>query len=148
MESGGGLKIANCKFNGQPGLNAPSYCVDIAISDGTGVLLLTGNSMENWTTSAIRVVQSAGRFGLATIVGNQFAPYASGKTYISLTGASTSTMEDWSITGNVFSGNSAGSGTSVSATNVGGLVMAGNLHTTGQTLLTQSGCTRVSNKDV
>jgi hypothetical protein len=109
--SSGGLKIINNKFNYNSNQKySYAYYADIS---GTSDLVIAGNSFENYTVSAIKIVPP-GRFSNVTISGNQFAVLStSQKASIDIT-----KVDGLSIVGNVLN-KVAGSGdTAINLSNV------------------------------
>lgn len=81
QESGGGLKVTNTKINTLYGTGYFTRGIDISISAVTGILVLSGLSVENITTNGIRVtVTGAGTFQGIVIDGVQVGFYTSGST--------------------------------------------------------------------
>lgn len=75
LESSGGAKITNCKFNGSPDGHFAAYMIDMAPA-ATTVILLVGNcSFENYDNTAIRLVGP--NWDHIVIHGCQFADYGS-----------------------------------------------------------------------
>jgi hypothetical protein len=80
QESGGGLKLSDNKFLGATAVRG----LDVAVADGvnTSIVLLSNNSFENHTTSAIRVTQAGpsftGSFFNVVLSGNQFSVRGTG----------------------------------------------------------------------
>lgn len=133
--SGGGLKIANCKFNGYYGESTnqkwAQYGIDLAIGAGvaTSDLLVTGTSIEAYQSAGVRVVQSStGTFYHTVIVGNQFAQNVTGAKGVEMSGTATTALRTVTIGGNVFGGSGSGTGVPISLTNVGGVTISGNAY--------------------
>ena len=132
QESGGGLKVSNCKFNG----GAPSgmtNAIDVLITgDVTGVLTVHGCSIENYTSTGVKIATaSSGQFVNGSITGNEIVPFTSGTTGVRLTGPSVS---NFAITGNAF-----GATTAVAITDTSHIAVAGNTYSGVTTKLSQSG---------
>lgn len=125
-ESGGGLKMTGNKFIG--GTNH----LDLAVADGvaTSILLVSANSFENFTNSAIRLGQAGttGTYSQVTITGNQFSGQRSGTNFHVQIGAGISAVN---ITGNDFhaAGNNSASYIAVNGGNL--FNIDGNLMNTG-----------------
>lgn len=128
--SGGGLRITGNKFN--EGVVDP---IRVAMSGvTTGVLTVTGNSIENFTGSGIKVdMTSSAYFVNGTITGNEIVPFQTGTIGVRLTSTS-STLSNFTICGNAF-----GSTTGVSLNNALSVAIAGNSYSGVTTNLAQTG---------
>jgi hypothetical protein len=151
-ESGGGLRVIGNKFNGgsasAPYSSGPA--LDLAYSttsEPTSVLIISGNSFENYGTAGVRlVVTSTAAFsGYVSITGNEFAPYTSSAQAVVITGTSGQHITDVSITGNVMHGESS-SAVAVSLTYVDGAILA-NTYGGWSSNLSLSNCTAVVTPD-
>jgi len=109
----GGLRIINNKFNYNSNQKY-AYAYYGAIT-GTSDLLISCNSFENYTISAIKIHgSSSSRFSNISITGNQF----SGLTSTTRSNIVIDTSDNISITGNVFGKYSSASDTAITLTNV------------------------------
>lgn len=88
QESGGGLKIINCKFNAST-IDYPLYHVDLNIKEATSILLVQNNSFEGFKVSGVRArVVSGSAFDHIVVNNNQFSSYtAEQKIFVDLDGA-------------------------------------------------------------
>ena len=112
--SSGGLKLIGNKILGfKKGIR-------LAINSTTSILLMTGNSLENQTTTCIELVVATGvTFESVTITGNQFAPL--GSIAITIIG-----VNNVSITGNIIETNPAGGGVAVQVSGSSNGIIDGN----------------------
>lgn len=99
QENSGGMKITNCKFNGDASggfLNTYSYYY--AGSQETSDLQFTNNSFENFSTTGIYITKGSSNFSNVVIAGNQFAVGATGANpYVYING-----VTGISVSGNSF----------------------------------------------
>ena len=115
QESGGGLKVTNCKFN-----NAPTYGYWGNFTGSTSVLIFTGNSFENIYGNSIRLTGNSIFNGSIVISGNEFSNFAPAAVCdIYMTGV---TILPTNITGNTFDANHSGD-TAIYASFIGGLAV-------------------------
>lgn len=138
--SGGGLKVTNTKFNYDYYGGKVQYHYLTEFSGGlTSVLLMHGNSFENFTTAAIKH-QGGGFAGYMSFTGNEFAGGDPGATGIDILNAS-----GISITGNVFVDDEA-TRTSIKLTNCNDITLL-NTHrnTTADKRYVLINCTNVIN---
>ena len=96
QQSSGGLKITGCKFNGGTGVKFTNQLY-VAINGTTSDLLVSGNSFENFDSTAINISVSGASFSNITITGNQFAGLGAKNNDIKIGG-----INPVIITGNVF----------------------------------------------
>jgi len=107
--SGGGGKIVACKFNtyDDPAISGATGFTDhisVDLPPGIGILLITGNSLENVSRYSIDVNNSLE----VVIVGNQFGHYISGSlAAIHMVGTADSLVEGNFFRGTVVSGSPA-----------------------------------------
>ena len=143
QESGGGLRLVNCKINGNPGSFA--YGLDVAPTATTGVLLVGNNSFENVGVNAIRIATTSTiSFGRITVHGNEFGLYNdSAGSPILLTGAFAGSIYDVAVTGNTFLANVTTTHNCVSATYAKNIRLSGNVNNGFPDLLDQTSCTNV-----
>jgi hypothetical protein len=135
-QSGGGIKITNCKFNG-----GVQYGIALILDPGavTGVVNISNNSIENFTVAGIYVQATSGNLVGGTIVGNEIIDYTAPADGIHLNG---SAMNGWTVIGNAIGAGSA----HIRATNVTRLTVAGNAYNGGGTKRVFTGGT-VNNLD-
>jgi hypothetical protein len=123
VESGGGLKISDCKFNANSVDTLQNNCITVLLNAQTTVDLLISNcSFENYLDDAINIrAINAGQFHEILITGNQFAPNSANADGIVINGAS-GTIASVAITGNVmkFTGDTAVSLTSIAKVSFSG----------------------------
>lgn len=140
-ESGGGLKLDNCKVNRGPrgGVGKFAFGVYLAVADGvsTSVFMFTGNSFENTTSAGIlaRPAGTTGSIGKMAIVGNEFS--ANGVA-IDVEGYSPAVpFSNLAIDGNVIDGST----NAIYLQNVDGFAIGPNiLRVTGNGILIDTGC--------
>lgn len=127
-ESGGGLRFVANKINGgtQPGYTSTAkfaYGIDLAIADGNTVdLMVSGCSLENCTTAAIKVsAQNTGTFRGISVVGNEIGYCGNG---IQMWGTGTQ-IGSAVIDGNVFTSIGANA---IHALYMNGLTIGANHH--------------------
>lgn len=77
QRSGGGLKIANCKFNSYNGGVGPypKICLDLNITGATAVLTVIGNSFENFRDYGVLILGNGATFEGIVISDNHFSAY-------------------------------------------------------------------------
>lgn len=148
-ESGGGLKMTNCKINGT-GILAQQYTTGIDChfdSIQTSVLLISNCSLENVSGDMIKVTTSGTtpRMALINIVGNEIALGAnSGGHAINIAAANLGEIFQVIIDANTFKAWSAGPAEAISLTNIDNVFIGTYTVSTNWTgFLTQSGCTNV-----
>lgn len=138
-ETGGGLRLHDCKFNDYAGSGHFSAGLDAAIGASTAVLLVSGSSFENINGPCIKGRQVSG-VGLVaiTIGGNEFAYYGS-------TGASAVDIDGWRDVAVVGNTGFAGSTTSpmVALANVTGGFVGANASSGFASEVTLTSCTGV-----
>jgi hypothetical protein len=128
--SGGGLRVTGSKLNG--GVVDP---IRVAMtSQITGVLTVTGNSIENFSGVGVKVEIAGGTFVNGTITGNEIVPFQSSTTGVRLTSSSGGTLSNFTICANAF-----GSTTGVSLNNALNVAIAGNSYSGVTTNLAQTG---------
>lgn len=139
VESSGGGKIINCKFNGASASDSFLYGIDLtSAATTTGNFQVSNNSIENVRSHGIKI---AAQWHDLVIVGNQF-----GLSYNTAnnTGNAINVSGNWDgivIANNSFTGGSTP--TAVSLSNINNAVLVGNVNRTFSGMLTQSGCTNV-----
>jgi hypothetical protein len=103
VESGGGLKLSNLKFNTNSTDTLPTNCVEVVLDNQTtSDLLVTNSSFENYTGKGISVKAiNGGAFFHVVVNGNQFAPNSSNADAVFIDGSG-GTIRDVAITGNAF----------------------------------------------
>jgi lysophospholipase L1-like esterase len=103
VESGGGLKLSNLKFNTNSTDTLPTNCVEVVLDNQTtSDLLVTNSSFENYTGKGISVKTiNGGAFFHVVVNGNQFAPNSSNADAVFIDGSG-GTIRDVAITGNAF----------------------------------------------
>ena len=145
MESSGGGKIINCKFNMAIDTKKFLHGIDVNIPAGgqTSILLISNSSFENVRGNGINAsVISTGRFGYIFVTGSQFALYENTTGHaISITADTLGNSNGVIIANNIFLG-----GASVSAidlTKINQVSITDNINYSFGSLLTQSGCTNV-----
>ncbi len=77
-ESGGGLRLTNCKFNSSAGGHKFATAIDVQMASGVSTvdLLVSNSSIENFTTSGIKIRGSAGgQINDILVNGVQFGNY-------------------------------------------------------------------------
>lgn len=97
QESGGGLRVTNCKINtyiGAPGEFAYGLDVTIASSVTTAVLLVSNTSIENITANAVRVDGTAGTFNKVILAGIETDLNSTTTNSISIVAASDIVISD------------------------------------------------------
>jgi hypothetical protein len=101
VESGGGLKISNVKFNSNSVDTLPNNCIEVVLDNQTtSDLLVSNSSFENYAGKAISIKTiNAGSFYHIVINGNQFAPNSSGADGIFIDGSG-GNIRDVAVTGN------------------------------------------------
>ena len=106
-ESGGGLKLIGCKFNGGSS-GAPYYCdlshVSMTAGSGTStsILISEGTSYENYGTTHYAIdllVSGTGTFDYVSIGGGEVAPYSTGGGGFRIRGRSGHVLKQVSIQG-------------------------------------------------
>jgi len=122
-ESGGGLKMVGNKFNFGSDNKLAKYGIDAALNKTSVDILITGNSIENFDSSAIYIHPSV-TFGDITITGNQISSYRNNtdRPNIWVDGTGT-TLSNVSITGNVMRGFTTD--TAIYIKNVSGVTVSG-----------------------
>lgn len=95
-ESGGGLKLSNCKFN-RSGTPVPAIAIDINMVGGTADFMATNNSFENYSRNAIKIRTASIAFHNISITGNQFYSANTSTSDINILG-----INNIAITGNNF----------------------------------------------
>jgi hypothetical protein len=103
VESGGGLKLSNLKFNTNSTDTLPTNCVEVVLDNQTtSDLLVTNSSFENYTGKGISVKTiNGGAFFHVVVNGNQFAPNSSNADAVFIDGSG-GAIRDVAITGNAF----------------------------------------------
>lgn len=97
QQSGGGLKVTNCKINtyiGAPGEFARGVDVVIASGVATSVLLVSNTSIENVTANAMYIDGSAGTFGKIILAGVECYLNSTTTNAVSITSASDIVVSD------------------------------------------------------
>lgn len=126
--SGGGLKISNSKFNQSRGYIGGIYqvitgkvAIDVNITDNTSDLVLTGNSIEGYAESAIRI-RSNGLFTNVNIGNNQISSAGAINT---MPVVDISNIRNLSMVGNTFHKND-GNDTAIKIVSVNGAEVKSN----------------------
>lgn len=149
-ESGGGLKISNCKFNNYYTGSAVT-CFDASF--GTGVLTsdlqMTNCSLENYSGTGIRIaVTGSGAFNNVGITNNQICPFVASANGIQITGG----VKNVAIVGNHLSNGVSFSGTGINVNGTSQLTIGLNTYKVGtshgwSSLISLTSCTSVNNLD-
>jgi len=138
--SSGGLRLANNKFNGRGTakfLDGARY--DTGAGVATGSLLLTGNSIENWSRHGLYMTSpSVGTLSGIVITGNEFASSGATNSSIHIDGSAGGAVSSVVITGNILACPVSGIGAVKLNTTVG-VHMAGNKSYQGNLLTTRIG---------
>lgn len=139
QESGGGLKVIGNKFlcPGEPGAVRG---FELAVADGvhTSILLVLGNSFENFSRSSIRIThagpQNSGSFAKVNVTGNQFTGGRSAGPVIDICGrGSAYSLGDFLISSNTFDGDGARPSSFVSVANAARVAVTSNVFFNGPT---------------
>jgi len=101
IESGGGIKLSNLKFNANSVDTLGVDCIQLVMDNvTTSDLLITNCSLENYSGKGISIKTiNSGAFYHIVINGNQFAPNSADADAIFIDG-SAGTIRDVAITGN------------------------------------------------
>lgn len=145
QESAGGLRIVGCKFN-ERGSNRFGYGIDVAIGSGnsTSILLVTGTSIENVDTGAIRVAATGGAtFGFIGITGCQFGMYGITNSAISVSAATIGDIRHLNVIGCAFKAGSSTGNAAIDATNIDLVTIIPGTIENYADMLSESGCTNV-----
>jgi hypothetical protein len=136
MESSGGGKVVNCKFNRALDLKMFAYGIEIHQEASTSILLVANCSFEN--TSSSGIYQSATGWSHKTIVGCQFGMYQTTDPAIDIAAAMTNVV----VSGCIL----YGSGTNaISLTDVTTARLVGNINQGYTNLYAQSGSSGIVN---
>jgi hypothetical protein len=103
IESGGGIKMSNLKFNANSLDTLGIDCIQLVMDNITTSDLLVSNcSFENYSGKGISIkVKNSGNFYHTVISGNQFAPNSANADGIFVDGSG-GNIRDIAITGNAF----------------------------------------------
>jgi len=130
IESGGGVKIINCKIVASPDSSfVHGISLDSADSILTVDLLISNCSIESVSSKSISLTTgTSSSWGSIVITGNQISPYVvSGDPYgIYISGTGATDLSRISITGNLFYANHASANPAISLTNCAEVVITGN----------------------
>lgn len=141
-ESGGGLRVQDSKINARVGQY--DYGVDLAHSSGaTGVLVITGSSIENLAVNGVLVaLTSTATFRNVVIVGNEFADC--GDVAVKMSCTTAGALAKIAIGENVMMKGSSSSAYAIDLTNLATVTVGPNVVAGYAGELTQSGCTGVT----
>jgi hypothetical protein len=152
IESAGGGKITNTKFNHLNGSGFFVRGIDLAPAATTSILLVHGNSFENYSGDAIHVETSGSiSYDHISIVGNQFGQYANSTgNAIEVTCANVGEVDGLLISSNIFRQTGGGTPVAVNLTKVNDVMLVGNIYELGFAggNIATSGCTNVVNLDL
>jgi hypothetical protein len=145
IQSSGGGKIVNCKFNGAGSLFVNSIYLNVDASAQTAILLIANNSFENSSGAHFKARNGAGASwpGLQ-FCNNEFGHYASVDDYaIDISATSTGIFDRITIVGNHFLGWSSSTTQAVTLTNIDNVAFGLNVNKNFTAALVTSGCTNV-----
>jgi len=130
--SGGGLRITGCKLNGGV-VDGLRVAMDGFV---TGVLTVTGNSIENFSGAGVKVdiTGSGTNFVNGTITGNEVVAFVGGAIGVRLTSSGGANLSNFTIVGNAF-----GAATGVSLNNALNVTIAGNSYAGATNELVETG---------
>jgi hypothetical protein len=121
-ESGGGLKIGNCKTNTLPGGTNWNYGLDVNLQNNvaTTVLLVHDNSFEGWSVNgiALRTQSSTVSFGSVIISDNHLASNVLSGSAVLVSPTTTGEIGFLSVSGNLANTTTATSSAAYSFVNV------------------------------
>jgi hypothetical protein len=153
IESGGGVQMTNCKFNGSPGFYLFNYSIDLTVvANVTTVDFQVANcSIENYITSGIHVRTDStkpSKWTNFTINENEFGAFAVESTHaIDMQANALHDLGDVVISGNIFADPRSPATAAINLVNVNNVRIHGNIlsdeYGTYAALLAQSGCTNV-----
>jgi hypothetical protein len=139
IQSAGGGKIVNTKFNG-----AFDYSLNLATADGTtGILLVSNCSFESSNINAIRITAATHTWRQIIITGCQFGMYSSTGPAIYVNATSLGQLQDVIIDNCAMRANSSISAAAISFTNVQRGYIAGIINECYTSLFVDSGSTDV-----
>ena len=139
--SSGGMRVANNKINGRSTFKHIDG-IRYAAAEGiyTGILLINGNSIENYTRHGVFITSpTVGTINYITFTGNHFGTASTASSSIHLDGSAGASLGHISIAGNIVCGPSDGSVGAVKLNHTAGVHMAGNTINTGTKLTTRVG---------
>ena len=152
IESGGGGKIVNSKFNGWLGPYGFNYDIDLAVATGVATvdLLVSNCSIENYKIDGVRVTNASGAKWRELIFnGNDFGAYVFQSTHaISIVATALHDLDDVIISNNSFIGALSPTGSAIYLENIDtGQVRGNNLSNAANsytTLLDQVNCVNIT----
>jgi hypothetical protein len=142
IEGSGGGKIINSKINNRSSQRFV-HGIDLApVANGTGILLIANNSVENVSGNGINVSTGAINWHSICIQNNQFGLWSNASGHaIAMTTTTINNVNQVVIGGNTFLGASTAS--AIDITKINNVQVFGNVYSTFGSLLTQADCTNV-----
>jgi hypothetical protein len=151
IESAGGTKITNTKFNFLNGSGSYTRAIDLAPAATSSILIVHGNSLENVSGDAIRLTTSGFGWDHIIITGNQFGLYSNtAGNAIEVNCANVGEIDGLVIANNIFRQTGGGTEAAINLTKVNDVYLGGNLLESGFAggRLVTSGCTNVTDHDL
>lgn len=146
IESSGGGKITNCKFN--DGFNSPghkfTYPIYLEPTSPTSILLIANNSIENAGTHGIFVNVGGSAYNQLIIRGNQINTGSGSGNSINITSGSLNKINHVVIADNIFLSTSGSS--AVALNKVNDVFLDNNVFIGFTNVFTQNGCTNIYNE--
>jgi hypothetical protein len=145
IQSSGGGKIVNCKFNGAGSLFVNSIYLNVDAGAQTAILLIANNSFENSSGAHFKARNGAGaKWAGLQFCNNEFGHYASVDDYaIDISATAIGVFDRIIIVGNHLLGWSSSTTEAVTLTNVDNVAFGLNVNQNFTAALVTSGCTNV-----
>jgi hypothetical protein len=145
IQSSGGGKIVNCKFNGAGSLFVNSIYLNVDASAQTAILLIANNSFENSSGAHFKARNGAGaKWAGLQFCNNEFGHYASVDDYaIDISATAIGVFDRITMVGNHFLGWSSSTTEAVTLTNIDNVSFGLNVTHNFTAALVTSGCTNV-----